>query len=145
MIFYYEMINKNYDRLISLIEDCNEKKLIVSLLQETRELEKRLGVENEIIFDNSDVMMETIDFEDAIIEINENTDILPSSYRKKCDEYDFNEIKANFNGEYEHIFVIFDDKISYKNKPNTMIIKDTNNNSKKSNSLIKRILEIFKK
>lgn len=124
MKFYLKNLTdvKNIKKLVEIFEGKN---LIFSLIQNSRELEVDFDVSDIIIYDNSDIMVNTISIEDSIIEINENIDIIPSSYRQKTSEYDFNNISKDLILEnYDNIFFIFDENINYTNFPELIYIID---------------------
>lgn len=96
------------------------KTLIVSLIQENRDLENALGVADSIIYDNQDYLSGIIDLEEVIINVNENLDLIPSSYKIKKNELDFNDFSRKIEElEYDNFIYIFSDHADFKldNKP----------------------------
>lgn len=117
--------------LIKLIRKFEGKSLIISFIQENRELEKELGILNEIIYDNSDYLSGTISLEYGIIEVDENLEILPSSYKQKKDEMDFSVIKEEISTfEYDNVFILIDDKLKILNLDETIIITEKDSSDK---------------
>ena len=118
---YYIDINQ-YEFLIEkfpeILNKFSGKTLILSLIQEDRSLEKKLNISDEIIFDNSDYINSTVGFAKAVMEIDDEIEILPSSYKMKQTSVDFSRfIEELENEEYENIIVLFDDKLEIQNKP----------------------------
>lgn len=96
------------------------KTLIVSLIQENRDLEDALGIADSIIYDNQDYLSEIIDLEDVVINVNENLDLIPSSYKIKKNKLDFDNFSRKIEElEYQNFIYIFSDHAGFKveNKP----------------------------
>lgn len=111
---YFFEIEEEFIRYIpKIIEKFDGKKLIISLIQQSRELERSYEIEEYVIYDNSDVLAGIISLEDAIINIDDNIDILPSSYKKKKDIVD-NEIFENeIYNDYDYVFFLLDQFLNY--------------------------------
>ncbi|MFM1524958.1 MULTISPECIES: hypothetical protein [Helcococcus] len=118
---YYIDINQYeflIDKFPEILNKFSGKTLILSLIQEDRSLEKKLKISDEIIFDNSDYINSTVGFAKAVMEIDDEIEILPSSYKMKETSVDFNRfIEELENEEYENIIVLFDNKLDIQNKP----------------------------
>lgn len=127
---YYININQYkflIDKFPEILKKFSGKTLILSLIQEDRSLEKKLKISDEIIYDNSDYINGTVGFTKAIMEIDENIEILPSSYKMKETSVDFNKILDEIDGEeYENLIVLFDDKMVIEN-----MMKSSNEEIKK--------------
>lgn len=127
---YYININQYkflIDKFPEILKKFSGKTLILSLIQEDRSLEKKLKISDEIIYDNSDYINGTVGFTKAIMEIDENLEILPSSYKMKKTSVDFNKILDEIDGEeYENLIVLFDDKMVIEN-----MMKSSNEEIKK--------------
>lgn len=113
--FYFNVDTINLSYVSNLISNFEGKKLIISLVQENRNLESHLDVIDDIIYDNSDYLSGTLTLEEAIIEVKEDIDLLPSSYKQKVDKVDFNDFDLEFLNNYNYIFYILDGKLIYEN------------------------------
>lgn len=106
------------DKFPEILKKFSGKTLILSFIQEDRSLEKKLKISDEIIYDNSDYINGTVGFAKAIMDIDGNIEILPSSYKMKQTSFDFNKILEELDeDEYEILVVLFDDKMEIKNVP----------------------------
>lgn len=100
--------------LPKLIEKFDGNKLILSLIQENRQLEKLYEIEEYVIYDNSDVLSNIISLEDAIIGIDDSTDILPSSYKKKKDSVSKELFENEIYKDYDYVFFLLDQNLNYE-------------------------------
>lgn len=108
----------NLDEIAKIISAVEGKNLIFSLIQENRKLEEYYGIIDDVIYDNQDYLTEIMTIEDIAIEINDNLDIIPSSYKIKKNSIDFNNVLKDIeNLDYNNIFFIFDEKLNIENKP----------------------------
>lgn len=111
--YFFEIEEEFIGYVPKLIEKFDGKRLIISLIQQSRELERSYEIEEYVIYDNSDVLSGIISLEDAIINIDDNIDILPSSYKKKKDTVD-NEIFENeIYNDYDYVFFLLDQFLNY--------------------------------
>lgn len=125
-------------RFPEILKSVSGKSLIISLIQENRELEDALDVLDMIIYDNSDYISNMIDFDKAILELDDENYLLPSSYKMKNTDFDFellNKDKESFlDEEIKNIFILFDYNLKIDNKPDTIKIVDEN--SEEANNVI---------
>ncbi|QUY64599.1 hypothetical protein GUI37_03400 [Helcococcus kunzii] len=125
-------------RFPEILKSVSGKSLIISLIQENRELEDVLDVLDMIIYDNSDYISNIIDFDKAILELDDENYLLPSSYKMKNTDFDFEllnkDIESFLDEEIKNIFILFDDNLKIDNKPDTIKIVDEN--SEEANNVI---------
>ncbi|EHR34690.1 hypothetical protein [Helcococcus kunzii] len=125
-------------RFPEILKSVSGKSLIISLIQENRELEDALDVLDMIIYDNSDYISNIIDFDKAILELDDENYLLPSSYKMKNTDFDFEllnkDIESFLDEEIKNIFILFDDNLKIDNKPDTIKIVDEN--SEEANNVI---------
>lgn len=123
MLYVIRVNDKFKKYLPNLINNMEGKNLILSLIQENRDLEMYFDIIDEIIYDNSDYLNNIVDLEQVSIEIDDNIDIVPSSYKMKVKEYDFNSILNDIESvDYDNILILIDDKLDISNLPNEEII-----------------------
>lgn len=125
-------------RFPEILKSVSGKSLIISLIQENRELEDALDVLDMIIYDNSDYISNIIDFDKAVLELDDENYLLPSSYKMKNTDFDFEllnkDIESFLDEEIKNIFILFDNNLKIDNKPDTIKIVDEN--SEESNNVI---------
>lgn len=136
MKIYLDLKINELQQIKNLIDLFDGRKIIVSLIQNSRKLESILDVSDFIIYDNSDIMVKIISSEDAVIEVDENLDLIPSSYKKKTDKFDYNILSIDFIDDYDFAFILFDENIEYINKPKTIIVKEDASNISEKNQYI---------
>ena len=123
MLYVIRVNDKFKKYLPNLMNNMEGKNLILSLIQENRDLEMYFDIIDEIIYDNSDYLNNIVDLEQVSIEIDDNIDIVPSSYKMKVKEYDFNSILNDIESvDYDNILILIDDKLDISNLPNEEII-----------------------
>lgn len=114
----YFNLNDNIEEIIKQINSITGNNLVLSFIQENRKLEEIYGLSNEVIYDNQDYMTGIMSFGDISIEVNDNLDIIPSSYKIKKNTMDFNQVLKDIDKlNYDNVFIIFDDKLEIENKP----------------------------
>lgn len=114
----YFNLNDNIEEIIKQINSTTGNNLVLSFIQENRKLEEIYGLLNEVIYDNQDYMTGIMSFRDISIEVNDNLDIIPSSYKIKKNTMDFNQVLKDIDElNYDNVFIIFDDKLEIENKP----------------------------
>lgn len=156
--FYLDTKKIKLENITDLLNQLTSSTLIVSLIQENRKLEDKLGIADYVIYDNQDYISRVLTLEDAVIEVDDNIDILASSYKIKVNDFDFNILSNDLNVlEYDNVIVLFDDKLNVENKPQYSVLSDIKeakldknydnlNEDKKNNKdqgLLKRIRRIF--
>lgn len=120
---YFFIIEEEFIEYIpKLIEKFDGRKLIVSLIQESRMLERSYEIEEYVIYDNSDVLAGIISLEDAIISVDDNIDILPSSYKKKKDTVDNGIFENEIFEDYDYVFFLLDQLLDYNLNNETIAI-----------------------
>lgn len=120
--------DKFYNNFTKFLRLINEEILVLSFIQESRKLEDVLDVSDLIIYDNSDFLNNTIDLEDSFIEVDENIELLPSSYKMKVNNLDYKIIedkliKEEYN-RFKYVFILFDNKLDIFNEPDYIYIFD---------------------
>lgn len=133
----------NLDEIAKIISAVEGKNLIFSLIQENRKLEEYYGIIDDVIYDNQDYLTEIMTIEDIAIEINDNLDIIPSSYKIKKNSIDFNNVLKDIeNLDYNNIFFIFDEKLNIENKPKFQEEKNEEKKHEKK-SFFKKLKGLF--
>lgn len=123
--YFFEIEEEFIGNIPRLIEKFNGKKLIISLIQESRELESLYDIDEYIIYDNSDVLTGIISLEDAIINVEDNLDLLPSSYKKKVDFINHEIFENEIFKDYDYVFFLLDDIINHDLNNETIPICDS--------------------
>lgn len=118
--YYLKIEKESIKYLPRLFDKFQGRKLILSLIQENRQLEYVYDIAEYIIYDNSDVLSGIIDLEDAIIDIDDDIDLLPSSYKSKVLDIDLESFVDGISNDYDYILIVLDDNLNYE-KPNELI------------------------
>lgn len=87
----------------------DKKMLIIDLNHENRELEIAMQVEDFVVFDVLDYLSGMTDFNQSVLEVNDNIDIMPSAYREDkyiAENKDYDKLNKEISDrEYDYILI----------------------------------------
>lgn len=111
MIKFIKINNsKDIKGAFDLIKASLVKKLVINVLQETRELEGLFDIQDYIIYNSYDYFSGMVEFEKASIEVDDDFLWLASSHKLKEDKLNVDRL-LNLDLEFDNIFIVYTDKI----------------------------------